>query len=209
MEARTEILQRLRSRSRFEKPTPRWRSQREFDDLASRFTEVLTAAEGEVYRARTFEGVLVLLDRILEEVGARNLVVNSCLGLDREDLSSRWSHRKIHFVGESSGDLRAFCSSADVGLSGVDGALAETGTIIVSSGPGRSRLATLLPPLHIALVPLSVLVTDIFTWVTARDKTLPSNIMLISGPSKTADIEQTLAIGVHGPKRLVVLLYED
>ena len=104
--------------------------------------------------------------------------------------------------------MREFCARADVGLSGVEGALAETGSLIVHSGPGKSRLATLLPPVHVALVPVSCLMPDIFTWTAARNGKMPANLTLISGPSKSADIEFTLALGVHGPGRLVAVLYD-
>jgi L-lactate dehydrogenase complex protein LldG len=70
-------------------------------------------------------------------------------------------------------------------------------------------MATLLPPVHIALVPESRLTADLFTWTAARQGPLPANVTLVSGPSKTADIEQTMAIGVHGPKRFIVVLYAD
>ncbi len=124
------------------------------------------------------------------------------------DLPQRYPEIEWHIVGQTGEDLRAFCTSADVGLSSADAALAETGTVVISSGPGRSRLATLLPPVHIALVPTTCLTTDIFTWTAARQGALPSALTLITGPSKTADIEQTLAIGVHGPKRFMVILYK-
>jgi L-lactate dehydrogenase complex protein LldG len=67
-------------------------------------------------------------------------------------------------------------------------------------------LATLLPPIHIALVSSGQLTADLFTWTAARRGRLPANVVLISGPSKSADIERTLAVGVHGPKRLIVVL---
>jgi L-lactate dehydrogenase complex protein LldG len=50
---------------------------------------------------------------------------------------------------------------------------------------------------------------DIFSWASSRQVNFPSNLVLVSGPSKTADIEQTLVVGVHGPKRLIVILYQD
>ncbi|MDQ7030580.1 MAG: lactate utilization protein [Ardenticatenia bacterium] len=105
------------------------------------------------------------------------------------------------------GDVRAFAASADVGVSGVEAALAETGTVVVRSGPGRSRLATLLPPVHVAFVPFKRLTVDLFTWLGRRPDPMPANLVFISGPSKTADIEQTLAVGVHGPVRFIVVLY--
>ena len=111
-------------------------------------------------------------------------------------------------------------------MSGAEAALAETGTVVVSSGPGRSRLVTLLPPVHVVMVPQSKLTNDLFTWMTAGgggtqaggitqaggylagDGVMPANVVLVSGPSKTADIEFTLTLGVHGPGRVVVVLYE-
>ena len=86
-------------------------------------------------------------------------------------------------------------------------AVGRTGTVVISSGPGKSRLVPLLPPVHIALASTSSLTTDLFTWTAARGQAMPSSLTLVSGPSKTADIEQTMAIGVHGPKRLIVILY--
>ena len=67
---------------------------------------------------------------------------------------------------------------------------------------------TLLPPVHVALVPVSRLTSDIFTWMAVRTGDMPANVIIISGPSKSADIEFTLTLGVHGPKRLVAVLYE-
>jgi L-lactate dehydrogenase complex protein LldG len=112
-------------------------------------------------------------------------------------------------AGGSEEAWRDFCAGADAGLTAVDAALAETGSLVVSSGPGRSRMVSLLPPVHIALVPASSLTPDLFTWTAARGQAVPAALTLISGPSKTADIEQTLAIGVHGPKRLIVILVEE
>ena len=129
--------------------------------------------------------------------------------LDRVDLRDRFPECDWHVVGRDEGDLRAFCASADVGLSGVSAALAETGSLVVESGNGKSRLATLLPPIHVALVPESRLTTDLFTWSAQREGGIATNVTVISGPSKTADIEFTLTLGAHGPKRLIAILYRD
>ena len=53
------------------------------------------------------------------------------------------------------------------------------------------------------------LTTDIFTWMKTHDRQFPANTVLVSGPSKTADIEQTMSVGVHGPKKLIVVLVGD
>lgn len=208
MSSRDEILARLRAKEGQVTPPPAWRTRRHFEDLAERFTTALTSVHGEVIRAANLAEATESLSQCLGDLGAKGVVANAeplLLGLD---LPQRYPEIEWHIVGQTGGDLRVFCASADVGLSSADAALAETGTVVISSGPGRSRLATLLPPVHIALVPTTCLTTDIFTWTAARQGALPSALTLITGPSKTADIEQTLAIGVHGPKRFMVILYE-
>ncbi len=205
--AREAILNALRQRVRpVEMPSP-WRRSRAFPDLAERFTQALTAAHGEVWRLPTWTAALDRLGTLLEELQARRVVVNPDPPLDTVDFAERWPERTWFIVGETAGDLRAFCARADVGISGAVAALAETGTVIVASSARHSRLATLLPPVHIALVPEARLVPDLFAWVAQRPRPFPANITLISGPSKSADIEQTLAVGVHGPQRFIVLLY--
>lgn len=209
MSARDEILARLREQGRQATLPAPWQSRRHFDDLAARFVQSLTAGSGEVIRASGLQAALDELDRLLAELEVETAVANDEPPLSGLDLGARWPAVDWHVAGQTSGDLRAFCSKADIGLSGAIAALAETGTVILASGPGGSRLASLLPPIHLALVPVSCLTTDIFTWTAGRQGPPPANVNLISGPSKTADIEQTLAIGVHGPKRFIVILYDD
>ncbi len=208
MSSRDEILARLRAKEGQITPPPAWRTRRHFEDLAERFTTALTSVHGEVIRAANLAEATERLSQCLGDLGAKRIVANAEPLLLELDLPQRYPEIEWHIVGQTGEDLRAFCTSADVGLSSADAALAETGTVVISSGPGRSRLATLLPPVHIALVPTTCLTTDIFTWTAARQGALPSALTLITGPSKTADIEQTLAIGVHGPKRFMVILYK-
>ncbi|MBP6472425.1 MAG: lactate utilization protein [Chloroflexi bacterium] len=208
MNAREEILGRLRAAGDGATALPPvWRSRREFADLAAQFTQAVTAAKGEVRQAADWETAVTELGRLLAEINAQTVVVNGDVA--SADWPGRFPAVQWHLVGQTAGDLRAFCAAADAGLSSADTALAETGSVILSSGPTESRMATLLPPIHIVLLPTSRLTSDIFTWTQARQETIPANITLVSGPSKTADIEQTMAVGVHGPKRFVVIVYED
>jgi L-lactate dehydrogenase complex protein LldG len=205
---RDRILISLRQQMRASDHPPAWQTRRQFDDLAQRFTASLTAAHGEVQRASSLDEALELLGRVLAGLEAERVAVNAEPPLDGVDLAGRWPHIDWRMASQEGDDLRAFCAAADAGITGVDAALAETGTIVVSSAPGRSRLVPLLPPVHIALAPTSKLTTDLFTWTAGRSGAMPANVTLISGPSKTADIEQTMAIGVHGPKRLIIILYD-
>jgi L-lactate dehydrogenase complex protein LldG len=99
-------------------------------------------------------------------------------------------------------------ASADVGLTGCDAAIAETGSLVLFSGPGRSRAVSLLPPVHIAVVRRDLLcfaMAEVFASHAARfDDSAACTI--ITGPSRTADIELTLTLGIHGPGRVIVII---
>jgi len=102
--------------------------------------------------------------------------------------------------------------AAPAGVTGVEVALADTGSLVLLSGTGRSLLASLLPRLHVAVVPASKILPSLAAWMQeggARRITSASQAVLVTGPSRTADIEMTLTVGVHGPARLVILLVED
>jgi L-lactate dehydrogenase complex protein LldG len=209
MSAREEILNQLHSQAREVTPPSPWRSQRQFADPAGQFGKALTAVAGEVHSARTREEALNHLSELLREIKAQSALIDDHPVLAGLEPLSRWPDIDWYVVGHSTGDLRQFAAAADVGISGADAALAETGTVVVSSGPGRSRLTSLMPPVHIALVPASCLTGDLFTWMAEQKPPLPASVTLISGPSKTADIEQTMAVGVHGPGRFIAVLYQD
>jgi L-lactate dehydrogenase complex protein LldG len=88
------------------------------------------------------------------------------------------------------------------------GGIAETGGLLLAPGPMEPRLLSLVPPVHLALLRAERIFDTLFQAFQELgwNREPPANALVISGPSKTADIEQTLAYGVHGPKRLVVIL---
>ena len=99
-------------------------------------------------------------------------------------------------------------SGVDAAITGVAGAIAETGSLVLRPTPDEPRLMSLLPPIHIAVLQESA-IHDTLAGVMEQEQwaeSMPTNLLLVSGPSKTADIEQTLAYGVHGPKELIVLI---
>ncbi len=99
-----------------------------------------------------------------------------------------------------------------VGITGVDAALAATGSLVVMSGNGRYRAASLLPPVHIAVVTADQITPDLESWwAQQRAQGLSqtrssSNVVVISGPSRTADIAMQLVMGMHGPRELHLIL---
>jgi L-lactate dehydrogenase complex protein LldG len=101
--------------------------------------------------------------------------------------------------------------SVDVAATGATMAVAETGTIVCQSGSQLARGASLIPPFHVAVVAVSQIVPDLcdcFARLAALEQ-LPANVNLITGPSKTADIEGVLVTGVHGPREVHIVLVAD
>ena len=181
---------------------------RAFPDLPALFTERLRAAKGEVHRVQDINQGFDRLREIFEHLQIQKVAANREPPLDSAHLVEVFPNQRWQFAGESQ-DFRSWCAEADAGLTSAVFALAETGSVVLVPGPTQSRLTSLLPPVHIVLLPESRILPSIFDWVGNRPETFPSNLVLVSGPSKTADIEQTLVVGVHGPKRLIVILYPD
>lgn len=94
---------------------------------------------------------------------------------------------------------------ADVGVTGVDYGLAESGSLVLRAGPERPRSASLLPPVHVAVLREDRVLVDLFD-LLERLGDVPSALTLITGPSRSADIEMSLAVGVHGPGSVHVVL---
>ena len=99
---------------------------------------------------------------------------------------------------------------AAVGITGALAGLADTGSVALASGPGRGRIVSLLPPVHIALLPAAKLYPSMPAFLADRpDLTRQaSSLVFVTGPSRTADIEQVLTLGVHGPREIHVLLLQ-
>ena len=125
------------------------------------------------------------------------------IAVDRSEDDSR--------VRESRENLRDIMANADLGITGVDYAIAETGTCVIVPTTGSSRLVSLLPPVHIALVERGQVLPSLDELFTLRRRDfvegdLGSYMNLITGPSRTADIEYKLVTGVHGPGEVHMVL---
>jgi L-lactate dehydrogenase complex protein LldG len=104
-------------------------------------------------------------------------------------------------------ELRACCATVDIGITSADYALADTGTLVMLSSHQEARLISLLPPAHIAVVPSERILSgldELFS-ILPNPAEQTSSMVLITGPSRTADIEQILVRGVHGPGEITVV----
>lgn len=99
----------------------------------------------------------------------------------------------------------------DAGFTVARSGIAATGTLVIAPDAAAPRTVSLAPPLHVCLVYASTLHVDLHAAARAERWAdgMPSNLVLVSGPSKTSDIQQTLAYGAHGPRWLWVLLVDD
>lgn len=179
------------------------------DDLVARFAEEVAAVGGIPHVAADAAAMRACLGGLLDDLSPRSALcwdhpTLTRIGLD-ELLSARGierlSYAQLATLDEA--ERRTRMLAAGVGITGVAWAVAETGTIALASGPGTERLASLLPPVAIAVVEREQLLPDLFDLFARYDAAnggqLPSNLALVTGPSKTGDIELRLTTGVHGP----------
>jgi len=94
-------------------------------------------------------------------------------------------------------------AAAEVGITPCDAYIAETGSLFFSGGSGSGSLASLLPPVHLALSAPGSCYPDLGTLLRELPRPLPSRLHWVTGPSRTGDIEATLSTGVHGPRRVL------
>jgi L-lactate dehydrogenase complex protein LldG len=108
-------------------------------------------------------------------------------------------------TGESPREVQA---AAEVGVTGCEAVIAETGSLVMLSGAGKPRAASLLPPVHVCIVRRAEMFMTMGEYFTKRPATIATAACctFITGPSRTADIELTLTVGVHGPRKVVVVV---
>lgn len=106
---------------------------------------------------------------------------------------------------------RELFGEIDAAVTSCEAGIAETGTLVLRPGAHEPRTLSLVPPVHVAVLRASALYASLPAAVRALEPTreMPTNWLLVTGPSKTADIQQVLAFGAHGPKSLAIVLVDD
>jgi len=163
---------------------------------------------------------------IIQQMGSRPMhILSPAIHVPREDVARLFS-KVIGQELSSDSDIAKLVATAreflrdkffraDIGISGANVVAAETGTLFIIENEGNIRLATGAPPVHIALIGMEKLVPTIsnaykvseVTWRYANS-TVPSYVSLVSGPSKTGDIEKVTTYGAHGPKEFHVIFLD-
>lgn len=216
MSARDTILQRLRNRSGGHLPTP----ERDFSPLQrptwtcgeklERFRAAMEPVHGEIHDCRGGDWTAKLAE-LLQRRQVRTLLVGSGHEPLASLSSSQASLPELLVYDEPVDNWRTHLfNEVDAGLTSTRGGIAETGSLILWPGPAEPRLTSLVPPIHVALLRVAEFYGTLGEAMARQGWSagMPTNALLVSGPSKTADIEQTLAYGVHGPRELIVLVVE-
>ncbi len=169
------------------------------------FVQSFEKLGGKAIIARNTSYVLPALSTLLEgkRVVASNApFLRSCGITDLPQVQSGFTDREL---------LREACAAADIGITSADYALAATGTFVMLASPREARLISLLPPTHIAVIPRSRMLASLDELLSILPKPAEqtSSMVLITGPSRTADIEQILVRGVHGPGEIHAVIVEE
>jgi L-lactate dehydrogenase complex protein LldG len=179
------------------------------------FIREAEAAGAQVASVPEAEAARAQVRRWVEACGARRVLCAATplvkqLGLGREPLVG--AGVELVQAEAAASDRRQRALAADVGITDADFGLADTGTLALRATPEQGRLVSLLPPVHIALLSRRRIVADLAACLRAlemkKEARHTSLLTLITGPSRTADIEQTLTVGVHGPGTLYILLLD-
>lgn len=178
------------------------------ENLVERFDKAATAVGIQVHRTNS-DGWIQPVHDVLRACQAKTVLVAARPGSALPDESAR---QVIAAMSTDGIDVKSTLDdqtlfSVDVAITGVAAAIAETGTIVCTSGPDQARGASLIPPVHVAIVSASQILPDLCDCLAQLGgDNLQANVNLISGPSKTADIEGILVTGVHGPVEVHVVL---
>lgn len=182
-------------------------------DLCESFAREVEAVGGQAHLVEHWSGVRDVLEAVTKERSVRSALLWQHPVLDRAAVRAwlaakqveAYDHASLASLPESVRHQRRM--QADLGISSVDWAIAETGSLVLCSQPGQERVVSLLPPVHVAIVARDQIVPDVLDAFRQLDpQKLPSNVVLVTGPSKTGDIELQLTTGVHGPGQWHVVI---
>ena len=215
--ARDRILARLQGAPRQETPRPESpvpaAAAPDRDARVARLKSLMEAVRAEVHVLPAAEWI----PRLKEVLGAR--AIKTLLYAPDTDLgfalAEAWQQDAVGLpelvaYADPVESFKERLFGVDAAVTAAAGAVADTGALILRPTAAEPRLMSLVPPVHIAVLKADTVFTSLADamregrWAEG----MPSNMLLVSGPSKTADIELILAFGVHGPKELVVLIVE-
>lgn len=214
--ARDNILAKLRqaaatpmqepdTEAYYEEMSPHWESE---EGRLKHWAKTMRAVKTEIYWVRRNDWVQTLL-KVAAEKGLRNILLplktehgkEAAQAVQTAGIEIKTFDRPIEDWKDS------FFNDIDAGFTDARCGIAQTGTLMLWPSEEQPRSQSLVPPVHICLFDTAKMYNDFYSAVQGEKMAegMPTNVVLVSGPSKTADIQLTLAYGAHGPRDMVVL----
>ena len=221
MADRAEVLEAIRHRTRTGQykpthaPDVAWtrrdgpRESAPIEDPPTRFIEELEALGGHGRRVETLEEAREYVLSLARERGAKLLIRWDVEELERLGVDGPLEEAGVEVaLWRDLEDFREVAAKADIGLSTAEWAIADTGSLVLTSGPGKGRTVTLLPPTYVAVVAAEKVLRTVPEAIEkyARADELPANVVFHTGPSRSGDIEMEIFVGMHGPGDVHVIL---
>ena len=180
------------------------------EPLAALMTNKAKAVQAIVEEMTSLEDAFHYFLHLTQKQGGRHVAAAGFNSKEFESLKSLCQDERLNLLHPP---LRGHAGKIHTAITPVEWGLADTGTLVLNSASEDVRLATMLADTHVALLPVSKIVPDVESIEKDLDdmlKTEPATYLaFITGPSRTADIERVLAIGVHGPQTLHILIMEN
>ncbi len=177
--------------------------------LFSEFEDRAKAVSAEVFRVPTAADARETLIRLVEAAQVKKAVVVESPLQEAAGVTEALHSRGVTVYTEPA-DIAAHADTADIGISGVEFGIAETGSVFQDGYAIATRLVTILPPLHVVFLPSANIVPGITEAFEIISQSFDRGyIGFITGPSRTADIERVLTIGVHGPSRFAIIAVDE
>ncbi len=177
--------------------------------LFPEFEERAKAVSAEVFRVAKLTEARESLLKLVEAAGVKKAVVVESPLQIAAGITEALRSRNIEVYTEPT-EIAEHAPTADIGISGVEFGVAETGSVFQEGYAIATRLVTILPPLHVVFLPSANIVPDIPEAFEIIAKNFDRGYVgFITGPSRTADIERVLTIGVHGPSRFAIIAVDE
>ncbi|MRI31584.1 lactate utilization protein [Endozoicomonas sp. OPT23] len=213
IEARSNILSRLRAGLGDSQPIDQSQDsgsaasyQWSQTEKVDRFINVISSVNGEVHRTSE-QGWPEAVEHILKDKKINQLLVSS-----QKETGQKLASRSLELISsEKLNDHKdKLFFSIPAALTTCRSAIAETGSLVLWPDEQEPRSMSLVPPVHLVLLKAEDIHNTLAETIHAEgwSSGMPTNVLLVSGPSKTADIARILAYGAHGPKELIILLVE-
>ena len=194
------------------------------EELVQTFKRECELLTGKVYVAQTNDEASKFLSAIIQKAGINRIIKWDTPILRRLEIDSLFDSLGIqNMLLAEKGSLNEVdqkdclrpLSTAELGISGADYGLADTGTLVLRASPTQDRVTSLLPPVHVAFMESKCILPSsedlmVKLMLDLEEKgEMDSCLTLITGPSLTADIELNLVLGIHGPRELHVIILES